>query len=55
MVRERRDIVVEFLLWKLYHVEQKSSALEKESGERRMAADGATEDQVRIDVCQYIQ
>ena len=47
LARQRRDVVVEYLLWKLYHVEQKSNSLEKEASERRLAADDATEDQVR--------
>ncbi|KAI9263440.1 RecF/RecN/SMC [Phascolomyces articulosus] len=49
LVRQRRDVVVEYLLWKLYHVEQKSTALEKEASERRMAADGATEDHNQLE------
>ncbi|KAI9499732.1 RecF/RecN/SMC [Zychaea mexicana] len=49
LVRQRRDVVVEYLLWKLYHVEQRSNALEQEASERRMAADGATEDQNQLE------
>ncbi|KAI9320899.1 hypothetical protein BX666DRAFT_2017874 [Dichotomocladium elegans] len=49
LVRERRGVVVQYLLWKLYHLEQKTAALEKEAGERRIAAEGASEDQLQLE------
>lgn len=48
LVRERRQVAVKYLLWKLYHIEQRSQELEKSASSRKMDADGATGDQVDI-------
>lgn len=50
LVRERRDKVVQYLLWKLYHVEQRTTALEEEANQKRVAVDDANEEQV----CQIV-
>lgn len=39
-------MIARYLLWKLYHVEKKISDLEEESGDKRIAANDATGDQV---------
>ncbi|KAF7730853.1 Structural maintenance of chromosomes protein 1 [Apophysomyces ossiformis] len=42
---ERRQLVVQYLLWKLYHVEQKTQSLMDEANGKKIAANGATDDQ----------
>lgn len=46
LVRERRNTVVQYLLWKLFHVEQHTAALEEEANQKRVAMDDANEEQV---------
>ncbi|KAG0167012.1 Structural maintenance of chromosomes protein 1 [Apophysomyces sp. BC1034] len=45
LAHERRQLVIQYLLWKLYHVEQKTHSLEGEANGKRIAANGATDDQ----------
>jgi structural maintenance of chromosome 1 len=46
LVQERQEMSARYLLWKLYHVEQKTEEMQQQVDQRRTAADGATEEQV---------
>lgn len=46
LVQERQEMSARYLLWKLYHVEQKTEEMQLQVDQRRTAADGATEEQV---------
>lgn len=48
LVKERQQLVVRYMLWKLYHVEARIAELEAQKDEKRMAADGAAGDQVGL-------
>lgn len=47
LVRERRQVAVKYLLWKLYHIEQRSAELEKSANSLQIDAKGATDEQVQ--------
>ncbi|KAI7867501.1 RecF/RecN/SMC [Spinellus fusiger] len=49
LVHGRKALVVQYLLWKLFHSEQKTRTLEQEAGAKRVSAGDATEEQINLE------
>ncbi|KAI8089897.1 RecF/RecN/SMC [Halteromyces radiatus] len=49
LLQERREMSARYLVWKLYHVEQKIHAMEEDANNKKIAVNGVTTDQLALE------